>query len=272
MVEEGALNDVSRIFGLHLWPSLPSGTLGGKSGTIMGGEEDFELRIVGRGAHGAMPHLGIDPIVAASAVVMSLQTLVSRETDPLESSVVSVTMFQAGHAYNAIPAEVVLGGTLRAISVKALDMVKQRFVDVVTGVALAHQCSVKNLQFSPDMYPPVLNDPHVWNWLQSPEVGITGSDGITFEGDLPPTFASEDFSFYSTKVPSTFMFLGIGTGSDANAPGYPTNTPLHNAAYNMDEKVLSLGAALHAQLAVKSLEALREPAVTAAGGTPSAEL
>merc|ERR1719458_180830 len=125
MVEEGVLQDVSRIFGLHLWPSLPSGTIGGRAGYVMGGEEDFDLIIAGRGAHGAMPHQGIDPIVAGSAVVQAVQMLVSRETDPLGSAVVSITIFQAGSAYNAIPSEVRLGGTLRALTVELLEMLKQ---------------------------------------------------------------------------------------------------------------------------------------------------
>lgn len=227
-------------------------------GTIMGGEEDFELRIVGRGAHGAMPHQGIDPILAASAVVQSLQTLVARETDPLDSAVVSVTVFQAGHALNAIPDDVKLGGTLRAVSVEAIEMLKVRFVEVVTSVAKAHKCQMEDLQFTPDTYPPVINNADVWKWLQTQEAGIVDDGGLSFKPDLVPTFASEDFAFYSTKVPAAFMFLGIGSGSDDTAPGYPTNTALHNPKYNMDEAVLPTGAALHAHLALQSLESLQK--------------
>lgn len=260
MVEEGVLNGVSRVFGFHLWPALPSGTVGGKSGCIMGGEEDFEFIIVGQGAHGAMPHQGVDPIVAASAVVQALQTLVSRETDPLGSAVVSVTIFQAGHAYNVIPDATRLGGTLRAVTVESLDMLKARFIEVVTQVASAHRCSVKDLQFTPDLYPPVINDPSLWEWVQSPEVGIVGSEGITFQPNLPTIMTSEDFSFFSVQVPSAFMLLGIGTGFDVTGQGYSTNASLHNPAYNMDEDILPLGAALHAHLAVQSLHSLQASA------------
>eukprot|EP00927_Polykrikos_kofoidii_P036086 TRINITY_DN30504_c0_g1_i1.p1 TRINITY_DN30504_c0_g1~~TRINITY_DN30504_c0_g1_i1.p1 ORF type:complete len:444 (-),score=74.07 TRINITY_DN30504_c0_g1_i1:456-1787(-) len=253
MVEEGALQDVSRIFGLHLWPELPSGTLGGRSGYIMGGEEDFEFVIVGRGSHGAMPHQGIDPIVAGSAVVQALQMLVSRELSPLDSAVVSITMFQAGHAYNSIPKSAKLGGTIRALDIEALDKLKARFVDVVKHVVDYHRCELIDLLFSPDMYPPVKNDPAIWSWLQSPDAGVQELPLET----LPPTFASEDFSFYTSRVPGLFLFLGIGSGSDQNALGYPTNTSLHNPGYNMDEDVLPLGSALHAQLALRSLAALQ---------------
>eukprot|EP00928_Gymnodinium_smaydae_P092206 TRINITY_DN76015_c0_g1_i1.p1 TRINITY_DN76015_c0_g1~~TRINITY_DN76015_c0_g1_i1.p1 ORF type:complete len:444 (-),score=70.22 TRINITY_DN76015_c0_g1_i1:199-1530(-) len=261
LVEEGALEGVSRVFGLHLWPELPSGTLGGRSGYIMGGEEDFEFVITGRGAHGAMPHQGIDPIVAGSAVVQALQMLVSRETSPLDSAVVSITMFQAGHAYNAIPDSAKLGGTIRALDVAALKMLKARFVEVVQGVVAFHRCEVKDILFSPDLYPPVKNDAALWSWLQSDAAGV---QEIPLQV-LPPTFASEDFSFYSMHVPSLFLFLGIGSGSDRNAPGYPTNTSLHNPKYNMDEDVLPLGSALHTQFAIRSLEALRGDASLLAG-------
>merc|ERR1712113_497484 len=122
---------------------------GGRAGFTMGGEEDFEFLVVGKGTHGAMPHQGIDPIVAASAVVQSLQVLVARETDPIGSSVVSVTIFQAGHAYSAIPDEVRLGGTLRALEVESLEILRLRFVEVITNVAKAHRCTVKGLKFSP---------------------------------------------------------------------------------------------------------------------------
>lgn len=267
MVEEGVLSGVSRVFGLHLWPALPSGTVGGRSGCIMGGEEDFELIIVGRGAHGAMPHQGVDPIVAAAAVVQSLQALVSRETDPLGSAVVSVTIFQAGDAFNVIPDQARLGGTIRAVTVESLEMLKARFTEVVTVVAKAHLCSVKDLLFSPDLYPPVMNDPPLWDWIQSPEVGIVSSDGVTFQPNLPTIMTSEDFSFFSVKVPSAFMLLGIGTGSDVTGQGYPTNASLHNPGFNIDEDVLPLGAALHAHLATESLHALQS-AVERKNGQP----
>jgi len=163
-----------------------------------------------------------------------------------------------------IPDQVRLGGTIRAADVESLEMLKKRFVDVVTHVVAAHRCSLKGLEFSPDMYPPVMNDPAVWEWLQSQDAGISGSDGVPLISDLQPTFASEDFSFFSVQVPAAFMFLGTGTGSSSAAPGCPTNASLHNPIYNMDENVLPLGAALHAQLARRSLFAL--------GGSLKAEL
>eukprot|EP00747_Dinoflagellata_sp_TGD_P208194 gnl/TRDRNA2_/TRDRNA2_81701_c1_seq1.p1 gnl/TRDRNA2_/TRDRNA2_81701_c1~~gnl/TRDRNA2_/TRDRNA2_81701_c1_seq1.p1 ORF type:complete len:243 (+),score=49.15 gnl/TRDRNA2_/TRDRNA2_81701_c1_seq1:30-731(+) len=230
----------------------------------MGGEEDFELLVVGKGSHGAMPHQGIDPITAGAAIVQALQVLVSRETDPLGSAVVSVTIFQGGDAYNVIPAKVKLGGTIRAITVDGLESLKKRFLEVVHSVASAHRCSVEAVLFSPDLYPPVVNDPAVWNWLQSPDAGIVGGDGFNYT-ELPPTFASEDFSFFSLKVPASFIFVGIGSGKPTAAPDFPTDTALHNPAYNMDENVLHMGAALHAQLALRSLEQLAAGEVHAAG-------
>merc|ERR1712096_419907 len=146
----------------------------------------------------------------------------------------------------------------RALTVELLEKLKNRFVQVITGIVSAYACKLRGPEFSPDMYPPVRNDPMLWRWFASQEAGIVGPNGVPFQDDLPPTFASEDFSFYSVQVPAAFIFVGIGTGSSSEsaAPGFPTNVSLHNPGYNLDEDVLPLGAALHAQLAVQSLHSL----------------
>ncbi|CAE8607006.1 unnamed protein product [Polarella glacialis] len=157
MREEGVLRDVSRIFGMHLWPSLPSGTIAGRSGLILAGADFFEFRLEGRGGHGAMPHQAVDPIICGVAVVQSLQTLVSRETDPASSAVVSVTKFNSGDAYNVIPGHATIGGTFRAMTVEALDHLRDRIVRVTHAVASAHQCFVTNVTFMPDYFAPTVN-------------------------------------------------------------------------------------------------------------------
>lgn len=261
MLEEGALEGVSRVFGLHVWPGLPSGSIGGRAGVILAAGDFFELQIVGRGAHGAMPHQGVDPVAAAAAVVQSLQTIVSRETDPLEAAVVSVTKLQAGHAFNVIPGSAVVGGTVRSVTAAGLLHLRQRVVEVATGVAGAHRCSVENMTFMPDYFPPTHNDHDLWRWLASPEAGIKGAAAAPpMHWDMPLTMGSEDFSFFTQEVPGAFILLGQGTGGEDP----PTNVSLHNPRYHMDESVLELGAALHAQLALRSLRAL--------GASPRGEL
>jgi IAA-amino acid hydrolase len=130
MVEEGALKQappVDRMFGMHLWPTLPSGSIGGRAGTILAASDRFEITITGKGGHAAMPHISIDPVVTACAAVTALQTLVSREISPLDSAVLSVTtMNTGGNAYNVIPEQVKLGGTIRSLTEVGINKVGQR--------------------------------------------------------------------------------------------------------------------------------------------------
>jgi len=256
MREEGVLEGVSRIFGLHLWPDLPSGSIGGRAGVALAAGDFFQLRIVGKGAHGALPHKGIDPVTAAAAAVTSLQTIVSRETDPLEAAVISVTKMNAGDAFNVIPAEVTLGGTFRSLTENGLDFLRKRIVDVVTSIATAHLCSVEGVEFMPDSFAPTVNDPGVWKWLASPETDLNTNLPMHWSHD--PVMGSEDFGFYMQRVPGAFLFLGQGTG----AGEIPTNVSVHSPMFNMDESVLHLGTALHVHIALRSLSLLKGSART----------
>ena len=261
MREEGVLKGVSRVFGLHVWPALPSGSIGGRAGVTMAAGDFFELDIVGKGGHGAMPHLGVDPVVAAAAIVQSIQSLVSRETDPRDSAVLSITMLHAGDAYNVIPAKATLGGTMRALSEASLGLLRSRMLEVVESVATAHRCSVARLKFQPDPFPATVNDPGLWRWLGSPAVGIE-KNGVPMHWDMEPTMGSEDFSFFAQDVPAAFVFLGQGSGKLEDGEGtrpekYPTNTTVHSPRYVLDEGVLDLGTALHAHFALRSLSSLR---------------
>jgi len=258
MHEEGVLKGVSRIFGMHLWPGLPSGSIGGRPGVTMAAGDFFEFRIIGKGAHGAMPHLGVDPITAAAAVVQSLQTITSRETDPLDAAVISITKLHAGDAFNVIPGVATLGGTIRALSSSSLDFLRGRLIEVAETVAAAHKCTVDNVKFMPDHFPPTVNDPDLWHWLESSEAGVKeSSDSPPMHWQMKPTMGSEDFAFYTQDVPGAFIFLGQGSGkSELEFGHFPTNTSVHSPRFNMDENVLELGTALHTHLALKSLHTL----------------
>eukprot|EP00931_Biecheleriopsis_adriatica_P040708 TRINITY_DN23325_c0_g1_i2.p1 TRINITY_DN23325_c0_g1~~TRINITY_DN23325_c0_g1_i2.p1 ORF type:complete len:456 (+),score=57.12 TRINITY_DN23325_c0_g1_i2:3-1370(+) len=263
MLEEGVLKNVSRIFGLHVWPGLPTGSIGGRAGVTMAAGDFFEFRIIGKGAHGAMPHQGMDPITAAAAIVQSLQTLVARETDPLDAAVVSVTKLNSGDAFNVIPEVASIGGTIRALSVEGLEFLRKRLVEVAGHVALAHRCRIEDVKFMPDYFPPTKNDKELWQWVESPEVGIKQSaTELSMHWSMSPTMGGEDFSFYAQDVPGAFIFLGQGSGPGiVDAPqnmSFPTSTPVHSPRFNMDETVLDLGAALHTHLAMRSLEVLRD--------------
>jgi amidohydrolase len=229
---------------------IPSGSIASRPGTLLAAAERFEILIAGVGGHAAMPHLTVDPIVTASSVVMNLQTIVSRTLSPLESGVCSITKFEAGDAYNVIPASALLRGTIRALSTETLLSLKDKVEHIVTTTAKVHGCNV-TITYSPDFYPPTVNDPDLFHDF-SKSVGALLSDSGELM-DIEPTMGAEDFGFVAESIPSTFFLLGQGSGTDP-----PTNYGLHHPHFALDESVLPRGVELHVNLALRALKKLRE--------------
>eukprot|EP00934_Nitzschia_sp_Nitz4_P006511 Nitzschia sp. Nitz4//scaffold20_size174350//7367//11400//NITZ4_002075-RA/size174350-processed-gene-0.295-mRNA-1//-1//CDS//3329541728//6501//frame0 len=253
MREEGVLTrepQVKHAFAVHLWPGLPSGSIGSRAGSIKAAAERFEIRVEGVGGHAAMPHLAIDPIVAAASIVMNLQTIVSRNTSPLESGVVSVTTFQAGEAFNVIPGSTLLRGTLRALSMDMLLSLKQRIETIVTSTADVHGCNV-TITYSPQYYPPTVNDPELYESFSKYVGALVAPSGSLVE--VGPTMGAEDFAFVAEAVPSTYFLLGQGSGTSPK-----TSFGLHHPRFAMDESVLPTGVELHVNLALRALKWLGE--------------
>ena len=189
MREEGVLEKyppVQHAFALHLWPTLESGVIGGKTGPVLAGADSFEMTITGVGGHAAMPHLTIDPIVASSAIILSLQSIVSRGISPLESGVCSITMVNAGEAFNVIPEQVTIRGTIRALSTDVLESLRERVINIATNVADAHGCSV-NVTFWKDFYPPTINDIDLFEFSKTVVKNMTGKEVVEVE----PTMGAE---------------------------------------------------------------------------------
>lgn len=256
MREEGVLKQfppVQRVFGMHLWPNLPSGVIGGRAGPLMAASDLFDITIAGVGGHGALPHLTVDPIVAAAAVVNSLQSIVAREISPLAAGVISVTKIHGGDAYNVIPDAVAVGGTLRSLTDDGLAYLRKRITSVVNGVADAHNCNV-SVSFMHDPYPPTVNNPDLWQFVRRVG-GVASANGTVVE--VEPVMAAEDFSFLAQEVPGAFIFLGQGSGEQEG--GAATNHGLHNPRFTLHERVLKIGVALHAHLAIQSLADLAKP-------------
>lgn len=195
-----------------------------------------------------MPHLTVDPIVTASSIVMNLQTLVSRTLSPLESGVCSITMIQAGEAFNIIPASTVMRGTIRALSTETLLSMRDRVEHIVNSTAEVYGCNA-SITYSPDYYPPTVNDPELFESF-SKQVGALVSEE-DYLRDIEPTMGAEDFSFLAEKIPSTFFLLGQGSSKDP-----PSNYGLHHPKFALHESVLSLGVELHTNLAVRALRKL----------------
>ncbi|KXZ45257.1 hypothetical protein GPECTOR_56g353 [Gonium pectorale] len=273
MIRGGALAGVGAVHGLHVWPAMPAGTIGSRAGPIMAASDRFAFSVRGAGGHGALPHTARDPVVAAAAVVMALQTLVSRETAPVDSAVVTVARFNTGPgAANVIPDAVELSGTVRALSGPTFARLHTRVEQVAAGVAAAYGCEVANVSWSAVPYPPTVvsltrfgSRFAGFGWAA---VGLQNSDSMSRlvlevaagllaapgpgSGErvqvVEPSLAAEDFSFYGNVVPETaFTFLGIGD------PALGTDTGLHSPRFRMDERQLPLGAALHAAVAMEWL-------------------
>lgn len=244
MVAEGALEKpaVDHIFGLHVWPMLPTGEVGSREGTMLAASCFFGATIAGRGGHAAMPHLAVDPVVAAAAVVQSLQSLVSREIGPLDSGVVSVTVIQAGEACNVIPPEVRLEGTLRSLTDAGMEALQGRVREVAAAVAGAHRCEAE-VEYG-SLYPPTANDGAAWEYAQGVVDGLLGEGAAQ---EIAPVMGGEDFSFFLRHVPGCFLALGTGN------PDKETTVSVHHPRFRVDEDALPVGAAIHAELALGKL-------------------
>lgn len=242
MIAGGALNGVKNIFGIHISSNLPTGEIGSRVGPFMAAVNPLHIRVTGRGGHAAMPNECVDPIVAASQIVLALQTIVSRNMPVGEPAVVSITQFHAGTADNIIPNEVMMHGTVRSFNNAIRDQVCRRVGEIAEAVARAHGATVK-VEMDPG-YPVLVNDPNVLERV------FTAARSLGFDGaklvNLPPQGGGEDFAYYCEKIPGAFVFLGAR--NDAKQCVYPH----HHPKFNIDEDALASGAALHAQMALSA--------------------
>ena len=248
MRDEGALESprVDRIFGLHVWPTIPTGTVGAREGVFLAAAGSLKITVHGVGGHAAMPNLGVDPVVTAAKVVTELQTIVSRETDPLDSAVISITTLRAGEAYNVIPESVTMTGTIRALTMPTLKQLQQRVEQVTTHIASANRCTAE-VEFPGHDYPPTLNDGDCWRLAQQLGADLLGESAVQH---LPPVMGGEDFAFYTEEVPG--CFVGLGVRNEEQGASYY----VHHPKFKVDEDALPLGTALHVGFALRSLKEL----------------
>ncbi|CAJ1951029.1 unnamed protein product [Sphenostylis stenocarpa] len=243
ILDGGALNNVTAIFGLHVLPTIPVGEVSSKAGAVLAGGADFEAIIRGKGGHAAIPQLSIDPVVAASNVVISLQNIVSREADPLDPQVLTVSKFQGGGTFNVIPDSVTIGGTFRAFSTERLEQLKQRIEQVIIGEAAVQRCnaSVNFFDEEKPLYPPTINDGDLHKLFVDVAGNLLGINNVIT--NMQPDMASEDFAFYQEVIAGYYFALGMKNGS-ADEPVQP----LHSPYLVINEDGLPYGAALHASL------------------------
>ena len=239
MVEEGVADDVSSIFALHLWPGLPFGKVATKAGPIMAAADAFEMEIKGSGGHGAMPHLAADAVVIAAHVVTALQTVVSREVDPVEPAVLTVGEIGAGTAFNIIPEKARIGGTVRTLNAALRERMPGRIEEIARGVAKGMRGDADlDYHFS---YPVTVNDEGAAGRALGVAERLFGGESVL---ELPnPSMGAEDFAYFLQKVTGAFIWLGVG--EDVSG--------LHTPQFAFDEEVLPRGSALLAALALESL-------------------
>lgn len=237
MIARGALEGVSAIFALHGWPSLKVGQIGYRPGPMMASADHFDLTLKGRGGHAAYPQNTIDPLLVGTQIVSAWQTLVSRETSPLESVVVSVTQFHAGNAYNVIPETAMLAGTVRCLSYELRDAMPEKLERVVAGVCAALRAEY---EFSYGLGPPpVVNDPSMTALVEEVGREALGPENTVFLEQ--PSMGGEDFACYLRHVPGAMFRLGVGPGV----------TPLHTPTYNFSDDALSVGVTMFCHLALR---------------------
>ena len=224
MVEQGLFDrfPMDMVFGLHNWPGLPTGSIAVTEGPVMAGTDRFDIVIVGRGGHAAMPHLSTDTVLAGAALVQGMQALVSRSTDPLEPVVLSVTRFHAGDTDNVLPERAVLGGTVRTFRPELQNALEAGMRRVCDGVALAHGVRVEFDYLRG--YPPTVNAAEPSSLCRQAGRLAAGSDRLF--SNLKPSMGAEDFAYLSAVVPGCYAWIGNGPGEGGcllHSPHYDFN-------------------------------------------------
>lgn len=237
---------VAAIFGIHGWPGIPLGVVSTRPGPLMAATGYFEVAFESEGSHAAFPHLSSDPIVTAAEAVMNLQQFVSRETDPTDSVVVSVTRINAGTADNIIPGSCVISGTVRTLSEAMREKARQALWRRCDGVAAANGCEF-GFDWS-DGYPAVINDPVMTDYVARIAAERLGPD--RYIPAARPVMGGEDFAYYLQHVPGCFFMVGVQPPGVADYPG------LHTDCYDFADAALATAIQMHVELALGYSEGL----------------
>ena len=239
MIEDGLFTrfPVDAVFAMHNWPGLPVGTFAVRKGPMMASSNEFELTIRGKGAHAAMPNLGVDPVPIACQIVLAFQQLISRVRDPLDPAVISVTQMRAGEAINVIPEFATLAGTVRTFKEETLDVMEAQMREISQNLSAAFGAQ-SEFVFKRN-YPALINDEICTKFIQGVLEQLEGVERVY--DDLPPTMGAEDFAFMLQHKPGSYVWLGNGTGDHRIAGHGLGPCMLHNPSYDFNDGVLPLG-------------------------------
>jgi amidohydrolase len=242
MLRDGLLDrfGIQEVFGMHNHPRMPVGQFAIRSGPLMASTDSIVIDLEGVGGHAAWPHLGVDTVLVGAQIVNQLQSIVARNVDPLEAAVISICIFQAGHAENVIPQRARLAGTARSLSPKVRTLLQQRVREVVDGTARLYGARAE-LTYTPG-YPVLVNEAARTAFAATVAGEISGKDKV--DTDCPPLMGAEDFAFMLQERPGAFIYVGNGDSA-----------PLHHPAYNFNDEAIPFGTSYWVRLAETALAA-----------------
>jgi amidohydrolase len=240
MIDDGLMDQfgIEEVYGMHNWPGLPVGSFALRKGPLMAAADEITITIEGLGGHAAMPHQCVDPVVLGAQIVIALQTIVSRNVDPLDSCVVSVTRFEAGTANNIIPQSVRLNGTVRTLKAATRDAVEKRIHEIAAGLAVAAGATAR-VEYRRG-YPPTVNHAAQTDFAAAVARKVAGDSHV--EANSLPVMGAEDFSFMLEARPGAFIFIGNGDSAK-----------LHHPAYDFNDAALSYGMSYWVELVETAL-------------------
>lgn len=247
MMEDGLFErfPMNAVFGMHNWPDSPAGTFAVAAGPMMASSSEFEVVVKGKGAHAAQPHKGVDPIMAAIQIAQGWQTIVSRNRNPLDTAVLSITQIHSGSATNIIPDEATIVGTVRTFTSETLDLIEKRMREMTKHTAAAFDAEA-DFRFKRN-YPPLVNHERETAFAIDVMQSIVGPQNVNTRTE--PTMGAEDFAFMLQSRPGCYVFIGNGDG-DHREHGHglgPCN--LHNPSYDFNDDLLPIGATYWVRLA-----------------------
>lgn len=228
---------MDEIYGLHNYPSIPANTIETRKGGILASEDNFVVKIKGKGSHASSPHLGVDPLVIASQIILGFQTIVSRNASPLENIVISCTELHTDGVRNAIPSNVEIKGDTRSYSKEMQDLIEKRMRETVKGL-----CEMNGAEWEFEYtheFSPTINWDQCVSYVIEAAENVFGKENVN--SDCDPWMGSEDFGKFLEYIPGAFLFLGSGGEKEAE-------TPLHNSMYDYNDEVLVSGAEFFAEL------------------------
>ena len=250
MIKDGLFErfPMEAVFGAHNWPGMTVGQFAVKSGPVFASSNEFKITIHGKGAHGAMPHLGIDPVPVACQMVQAFQTIITRNMRPIDTGVISVTMIHTGEATNVVPESCVLEGTVRSFTTEVLDLIERRMKTVADATCAAFEASCE-FEFTRN-YPPTINHAAETEFAKSVMAEVVGSENVL---EFEPTMGAEDFSYFLQARPGCYFVIGNGDGAH-RAGGHGLGPcMLHNPSYDFNDDLIPLGATLWVRLAERWL-------------------